>query len=91
MLANWYKGVRDHVEIVFLSADHDANGFSGYFKTHPWMAVDFDDDARDNLMAAIKVSGIPRLVVLSGTTGKIVEDNAVGKQLDLNQWRAQNT
>ena len=91
MLANWYKGVRDHVEIVFLSADHDANGFSGYFKTHPWMAVDFDDDARDSLMAAIKVSGIPRLVVLSGTTGKIVEDNAVGKQLDLNQWRAQRT
>lgn len=88
MLANWYKGVRDQVEIVFLSADHDENGFSGYFKTHPWMAVDFDDDAREALMAKIRVSGIPRLVVISGTTGKIVEDNAVGKQLDLNRWRA---
>jgi thiol-disulfide isomerase/thioredoxin len=90
MLANWYRGVRDHVEIVFLSADHDENGFSGYFKTHPWMAVDFDDDARESLMAAIKVSGIPRLVVLSGITGKIIEDNAVGKPFDLNRWRDQS-
>lgn len=87
MLANWYRTVRDHVEIVFLSADHDEDGFSSYFKSHPWMAVDFDDDARESLMAAIKVSGIPRLVVLSGTTGKIVEDNAVGKPLDLSRWR----
>jgi len=89
MLASWYRGVRDYAEVVFLSADHDANGFSGYFKTHPWMAVDFDDDARESLMSAIKVSGIPRLVVLSGITGKIIEDNAVGQQLDLNRWRAQ--
>lgn len=90
MLANWYKTAREHVEIVFLSADHDENGFQSYFRTHPWMAVDFDDDARESLMAAIKVSGIPRLVVLSGTTGKIIEENAVGKQLDINRWRALN-
>jgi thiol-disulfide isomerase/thioredoxin len=86
MLANFYKSVSDNVEIVFLSADHDEPGFQSYFQTHPWMAVDFDDDARENLMAAIKVTGIPRLVVLSGKTGKIVVDNA-GGILDINQWR----
>jgi thiol-disulfide isomerase/thioredoxin len=90
MLANWYKTVRNNVEIVFLSADHDATGFKSYFATHPWMAVDYDDDARDNIMAAIKVSGIPRLVVLSGATGKIIDDNAGGKPLDLNRFRALN-
>ena len=88
MLANWYRTVQSHVEVVFLSADHDEKGFRSYFATHPWMAVDFDDDAREKLMAAIRVSGIPRLVVLSGETGKIVVDNAVGQPLDINRWRA---
>lgn len=87
MLAAWYKGAQDHVEVVFLSADHDDNGFKSYFKSHPWMAIDFDDDARESLMASIRVSSIPRLVVLSGVTGKIIEDNAVGKPLDINRWR----
>ena len=87
MLAAWYKGAQDNVEVVFLSADHDENGFKSYFRSHPWMAVDYDDDARESLMASIKVSSIPRLVVLSGSTGKIIEDNAVGKPLDINRWR----
>jgi nucleoredoxin len=89
-LADWYKTVRNHVEVVFVSCDHDANGFKSYFATHPWMAVDYDDDARENLLGAIRVSGIPRLVVLSGDTGKIIEDNAVGKPFDLNRWRSLN-
>jgi nucleoredoxin len=88
MLANWYKTVKNHVEIVFLSADHDDSGFRSYFATHPWMAVDYDDDTREQLMSAIKVTGIPRLVVIHADTGKIVEDNAVGKPLDVNRWRA---
>jgi thiol-disulfide isomerase/thioredoxin len=88
VLANWYRTVKDHVEIVFLSADHDENGFKSYFATHPWTAVSYDDDTRESLMAAIKVSGIPRLVVLDANSGKVVEDNAVGKALDLTRWRS---
>lgn len=90
MLANWYKmpTVRPFVEVVFLSADHDQDGFESYFKaSHPWMAIDFEDDTRENLMAVLKVQGIPRLVVVDASTGNIVENNAVGKPLDLNQWR----
>ena len=93
MLANWYKSLRapggsKPVEVLFLSCDHDEKGFQGYFQaSHPWMAVDFDDDARDQLLAAIRVQGIPRLVVLN-RQGRIIVDNAVGQQLDLNHWRA---
>jgi thiol-disulfide isomerase/thioredoxin len=87
MLANWYQTVKSMVEVVFLSCDHDENQFKNYFATHPWMAVDFDDDAREQLLAAIRVQGIPRLVVLSAKTGKIIVDNAVGQPLDINRWR----
>mmetsp|Transcript_891 Transcript_891/g.1912 ORF Transcript_891/g.1912 Transcript_891/m.1912 type:complete len:340 (+) Transcript_891:57-1076(+) len=89
MLANWYKTVgKQFAEIVFLSADHDENGFRSYFKSsHPWMAIDYEDDTREQIMATLRVSGIPRLVVINALTGNIIEDNAVGKPLDLNQWR----
>jgi len=89
MLANWYKmTAKPFVEVVFLSADHDEDGFQSYFQaSHPWMAIDYEDDTRERLMATLKVSGIPRLVVVDASTGNIVEDNAVGKPLDLNQWR----
>lgn len=75
------------VEVVFLSADHDESGFRSYFEGMPWLAVDYDDDAREQLMNHIRVTGIPRLAVLDGRTGRILEDNAVGKPLDVNRWR----
>jgi nucleoredoxin len=88
MLANWYRSLRTkNVEVVFLSADHDENGFRDYYKDMPWLAVPYDDDARESLMGRIRVSGIPRLVVLDGKTGRIIVDNAVGQQLDVNNWR----
>ena len=90
MLANWYKslGPTRPVEVVFLSGDQDENSFMSYFNGHhPWLAVDFDEDAREGLQAHIRVTGIPRLVVIHAETGRIIVDNAVGQQFDLNQWR----
>lgn len=88
MLVNWYRSLRTkNVEVVFLSADRDENGFRDYYKDMPWLAVPYDDDARESLMGHIRVSGIPRLVVLDGKTGRIIVDNAVGQQLDVNNWR----
>lgn len=75
------------MEIVFLSADHDESGFNGYYSTMPWMAVPYDDDGREALMGHIRVQGIPRLAVLDGRTGRIIEDNAVGKPFDISRWR----
>jgi len=92
MLTNWYQQLtasnNKNVEVVFLSADHDESGFQQYYKKMPWMAVDFDDDTREQLMAHIRVTGIPRLCVLDGKTGRIIEDNAVGQNLDINRWRS---
>lgn len=88
-LAKWYRylGATKSAEVVFLSCDHDEGGFQSYFKEMPWLAVPFDDDAREQLLAHIRVQGIPRLVVLDGKTGRIIVDNAVGRPLDVNNWR----
>ena len=76
-----------NAEVVFLSRDHDEKGFQSYFSIMPWLAVPFDDDARESLLADINVTRIPRLVVLDGKTGRILVDNAVGQELDVNHWR----
>lgn len=88
-LANWYRslGSNKAAEVVFLSCDHDENGFQSYYKEMPWLAVPYDDDAREQLLARIRVQGIPRLVVLDGKTGRIIVDNAVGQPMDINNWR----
>lgn len=92
-LANWYRSMKTKpegkkTEVVFLSADHDERSFQQYYATQPWLAVPYDADAREGLMAHIRVSGIPRLCVLDGRTGRILEDNAVGKPMDINRWKA---
>jgi thiol-disulfide isomerase/thioredoxin len=88
-LAKWYQsqGANKIVEVVFLSGDHDESGFQKYYQSMPWLAVDYDDDARQQLMSSLNVSSLPRLVVLDGRTGRILEENAVGKKLDLARWR----
>ena len=90
MLTQWYQslGPRRNVEVVFLSADHDESGFKSYYSSMPWLAVDYDDDAREQLMGYIRVTGIPRLAVFDGRTGRIIEDNAVGKPLDVKRWKS---
>ncbi|KAL7558798.1 hypothetical protein ACA910_012471 [Epithemia clementina (nom. ined.)] len=92
-LAQWYNNSlpannAKPAEVVFLSADHNESGFKQYYSHMPWLAVDYDDDTREQLMAHIRVSGIPRLVVLDGKSGRIIEDNAIGKSLDINRWRS---
>ena len=88
-LSQWYNSLGDNrsIEVIFLSADHDETSFQSYNGHMPWLAVDFEDDTRESLMAYLRVSGIPRLAVLDGRTGRIIEDNAVGKPLDINRWR----
>lgn len=92
-LANWYRSTKStpegkKMEVVFLSADHDERSFQQYYATQPWLAIPFDADAREGLMAHIRVSGIPRLCVLDGRTGRILEDNAVGKPMDIKRWKS---
>jgi nucleoredoxin len=74
------------VEIVFVSADRDANEFKNYFATMPWLAVPFEAEARERIMAWMKVSGVPQLMCLDGRSGKVLEKNSVGRALDLERF-----
>lgn len=77
------KSKKKDFEIVFCSADHSEEDFESYYKDHmPWLAVPYDDDSREAITGMYKVSGIPRLVVLS-PSGKILVDNAVGQPLSI--------
>ena len=75
------------IEIVFVSADHDLNGFKNYYASMPWLAVPFDtSDTRERLLSWMKVKGIPQLMCLDGKTGRILESNSVGRALDLSRF-----
>jgi thiol-disulfide isomerase/thioredoxin len=93
-LVTWYKNMlrasnnNNCMEVVFLSADHSHQEFVNYYQNMPWLAIDYNDEtARETLMAQLRVQGIPRLAVVDGRTGRVIEDNAVGKTLDPGRWR----
>ena len=55
----------DDFEIVFVSSDNDVASFNGYYGDMPWLAVPFEDRARNEaLESRFHVSGIPTLVIL---------------------------
>ena len=72
-LAKWYSaGLKDKLEVVFVSSDKDQGAFDGYFGEQPWLALPFEDrKAKAALSKRFKVQGIPTLVVLDGE-GKLV-------------------
>ena len=87
-LTTYYKALKksgnaNAVEVVFVSLDHDESSFDGYFGSMPWLAVPFDDDhaVREGLQGRFLVNSIPRLVILNAQGG-VVEENAVGKDLN---------
>lgn len=63
-------------QVVFLSADHDSDGFDEYYGEMPWAAVPFGADQRENVPDKYQVQGIPRVVVLSGVDGSVVNNDA---------------
>jgi len=71
-LAEFYKdGLKDKMEIIFVSSDRDESSFKDYFGEMPWKALPFDKrDEKERLSKAFGVSGIPSFVVIrpDGTT-----------------------
>jgi hypothetical protein len=63
-------------EVVLASCDHSEPEALAYFATHPWLTIPYDHTSRESLAGHFKVSGIPRLVVLSAD-GSVVENSAV--------------
>jgi len=73
-LAKLYNdGLKDNLEIVFVSSDRDQAAFDDYFKTMPWKALPFERrDAKDTLSEACGVEGIPTLAVIHSATGEMI-------------------
>lgn len=64
------------LQVVFLSADHDSEGFDEYYAEMPWAAVPFAADARESVPEKFEVAGIPRVVVLNAADGTVVNNDA---------------
>jgi len=66
-LAEWYKeGLKDKMEIIFVSSDRDEESFNEYFKEMPWLALPFDKrQAKGDLSDACGVQGIPSFAVIN--------------------------
>jgi len=71
-LAEYYKdGLKDKMEIIFVSSDRDQQSFDEYSKEMPWLALPYEKrDEKASLSQAFGVSGIPSFVVINpdGTT-----------------------
>lgn len=66
-LAKYYKGgLKDKMEIIFVSSDRDQGSFDEYAKEMPWLALPFENRAaKDKLSKVCGVEGIPCFAVLS--------------------------
>lgn len=74
------------IEIVFVSSDKTRDEFIEYFKSMPWLAIDFDEiTIKKKLLTTYRVTGIPRFVILNQNAKllridarKAVTDNVSG-------------
>jgi nucleoredoxin len=71
-LAEYYEnGLKDKMEIIFVSSDRDSSQFDEYFAEMPWLALPFEKrQEKKALSDAFGVQGIPSFVVINpdGTT-----------------------
>lgn len=75
-LAEFYKsGLKDKMEIFFVSSDKDQNAFDEYFAEMPWRALPYEKrEEKDTLSDAFGVNGIPCFVALNGDGTVITTD-----------------
>lgn len=75
-LADWYSsGLKDKMEVIFVSSDRDEASFKEYFETMPWLCLPFEKkDAKSSLSKACGVEGIPHLAVINPDGTVITQD-----------------
>jgi len=75
-LASWYKdGLKDKMEIFFVSSDRDQGAFDEYFAEMPWQALPYEKrKEKETLSNMFGVQGIPSFVVLSNDGTVITTD-----------------
>ena len=76
-LVEFYKQILSYGadwEVVFVSSDRDQKSFSEYYKEMPWVAIPFGDQRINSLKKAAQISGIPTLIFVEPTSGKVIID-----------------
>lgn len=75
-LAEFYKGgLKDKMEIIFVSSDREQQSFDEYFGEMPWLALPFESRVeKEALSKAFGVSGIPSFVVVNPDGSVITQD-----------------
>jgi len=77
MLADFYKQYASKdgagVEIVYVSSDKTVADFDAYYAKMPWLALPHDaSEYKSKLATALRIQGIPSLVVLDVATGHLI-------------------
>lgn len=79
VLADFYAAhaAKEKFEIVYVSSDRTAADFTAYYAKMPWLALPTDAaSTKAKLAKALKVQGIPTLIVLDVKTGLFVTNDA---------------
>eukprot|EP00960_Hanusia_phi_P071015 767446-Hanusia_phi.AAC.2 len=78
-LSSTYKKLQENGKsfvIVFISSDKDLESFKEYHAEMPWLALAFEErELKAKISRRFKVTGIPSLILLKGSTGKVVSTN----------------
>ena len=78
-LVKFYKRVakKSNIEIVFVSSDNNRQAMRDYMKKNsmPWLAIPYNASERMALKKALRVNGIPTLIVFDAN-GKIISSDA---------------
>merc|ERR1711959_416482 len=62
----YQSGLKEKMEIVFVSSDRDENAFKEYFGEMPWQALPYEKrKEKEELSDACGVEGIPSFVVIN--------------------------
>jgi len=81
-LGQKYTALKDagkNFELVFVSSDRDEKSFNDYHAEMPFMALPYANrEGKAELSKAFGVSGIPALVFVDPTTGKVITDEGRG-------------
>jgi nucleoredoxin len=68
-------GLKDKMEIIFVSSDRDEGAFNTYFGEMPWLALPYEKrDAKEKLSTACGVEGIPTFAVINPDGSVVTTD-----------------
>jgi len=83
-LAEWYSdGLKEKMEIIFVSSDKDEDAFNEYFKDMPWLALPYSKrDEKTALSEACGVEGIPAFVIVNPDGTILTTDGRSGVTKD---------